>query len=182
MAKSITAKIPVRAKNLVGEKFGRLTVSHYAGKSNSGVLLWACRCQCGKETVVFRSNLTSGGTRSCGCLQEETYIICGQKSSQKRIVLVDGVMSRNHPYYAVWAAMRSRCNNKRNPNYKDYGGRGIKVCKRWESFKKFVDDMGERAEGLTIERVDNMKGYDPDNCIWATYKQQANNRRKRKAA
>lgn len=79
--------------------------------------------------------------------------------------------------YKVWTAMFDRCYNEKHPAYNYYGGRGIKVCPRWRSFYNFMDDMGPRPDGLTLERVNNMAGYGPKNCKWATYTEQANNRR-----
>lgn len=80
--------------------------------------------------------------------------------------------------YILWMSMRARCNNKNTPYYKNYGGRGITVCKRWDDFKKFYEDMGDRPEGMTLDRTDNDKGYYPENCRWATWSEQHRNNRK----
>lgn len=85
---------------------------------------------------------------------------------------------RNTPEYRIWVWMKQRCNNPNNTGYHKYGGRGIKVCKRWLRFESFYRDMGDRPKGLTLERINNSKGYFPDNCKWATWKEQANNSRK----
>ena len=83
----------------------------------------------------------------------------------------------NHELYKIWEAMRSRCNNPKNPQYKNYGGRGITICKRWDNFALFLKDMGERPEGMSIDRINNNKGYSPKNCHWATSQQQRWNMR-----
>ena len=93
-----------------------------------------------------------------------------------RLVLVDGYRVRDHPIYVVWADMLSRCENPKNSAFENYGARGIRVCPRWYHFRNFAADMGIPKAGLTIERVDNSKGYEPGNCRWATKKEQQRNR------
>ena len=82
--------------------------------------------------------------------------------------------------YTTWESMNARCNNQNNPSYEDYGGRGIKVCESWKNFQHFYDDMGERPEGMSLDRIDNSLGYDKENCRWATAKEQIHNQRPRR--
>ena len=151
--------------DLMGQVFGRLTVVEKA--ENIGLkTAWLCRCECGKTKVVRTWHLTWRKVISCGCYRDQ----------------VTGARNRTHgmtgtPEYRTWYHMLDRCNKPNDPSYPNYGGRGIKVCPEWHSFDKFYADMGSRPKGLTLERVDNERGYGPDNCVWADRYQQAKNAR-----
>lgn len=146
----------------IGQKFGKLTVTSEQKHVPGFVYRMAdCRCDCGKDKQVAASHLLSGRIKSCGCLKYS----------------LDGLS--NTPEYRTWQGMMSRCNKTNNKMYNDYGGRGIIVCDRWKNYKNFLDDMGEKpTPEHSIERVDNNKGYCPENVIWATREVQINNTRK----
>lgn len=154
---------------LDGRRFGRLKVLRRHKESTpAGKARWICHCDCGKEAVVISPSLIAGRTRSCGCLHDE---VSGAR-------LRTHGMSKTQPEYSPWKAMRSRCGNKAHRSYHLYGGRGIRVCSRWGSFTKFLNDMGPRPTARhSIERKDPNGDYEPTNCYWATPVEQSRNRR-----
>lgn|ERR1700744_882378 len=156
-----------KAMNLVGQKFGRLTVIRKIGRAATKVV-WECLCDCGMHSQSPTGHLMSGKIRSCGCLKRE----------QDRDRLTTHGMSTTRAFN-VWMSMKHRCLNPKSTSYKSYGGRGIKICDRWmASFENFFADMGEPPKGSSIDRFPDVNGdYEPGNCRWATVAQQAVNKR-----
>ena len=157
-----------------GMRYGRLTVLHldpsFSSTSRGKRLRWLCRCDCGGTKSVSGHELTSGCTTSCGCLRKELLGNASRKHGMNRT-----------PTYRSWQAMKERCYNVKSWKYKTYGGAGILVCDRWlNSFEAFLEDMGERPEGSTLDRIDNTKGYNPENVRWADARTQRLNRTKMK--
>lgn len=149
-----------------GETFGKLKAIRI-DRNDNGRIFWLVRCSCGREKSVRAQHLRDGAVTSCGR---------GECRSMRRHGMSEKQM------YVRWVNIVQRCTNPKHPRFKDYGGRGIGVCERWRtSFEAFWNDMGEPIlPGLTVDRIDNEKGYEPGNCRWATYGEQNWNRRAKK--
>lgn len=156
-------------QDLTGQRFNRLLVLRLAGKSKSGNLRWECICDCGNKTIVDAGNLKKGHVQSCGCLNIERV---------KQVNTTHG--GTNDALFKVWEMIKERCLKPSHKSYKDYGGRGITICEEWEhdyqKFKDFALSHGWKR-GLQVSRIDNEKGYFPENVNFVTRVENSNNRR-----
>ena len=158
--------------NLIGHRFGRLTVIDEAPslfQCGRKFAMWLCKCDCGHSKIITYASLARNLTKSCGCLKIE-------KMTGNTYGITHGMT--NSREFNSWRSMRDRCYNKHNKDYKNYGGRGITVCEEWNnSFEKFFSDMGKRPIGKTLDRINNNGNYEPLNCKWSTHLEQIRNRR-----
>jgi len=153
------------AINLIGHKYGRLTVIEEGDRlrvSRRKVLRrWVCVCDCGNTSILSTGNIRSGNSKSCGCLNLELIAERG-----RRLNRTHGY--RNTSIYHTWSSMVQRCTNPKAQAWRNYGGRGISVCERWLKFENFLADMGERPAGLDLDRINNDGNYELGNCRWTT--------------
>lgn len=148
--------------DIAGKTYGMLTAIRKSHQNTEHRWAWLCLCECGGFTTAFKNQLDLGGKKSCGCLVSRPNLTHGRRS---------------HKNYSSWKSMLGRCLNAGNQDYALYGGRGIGVCERWRDINNFIADMGEKPDGLSIDRINNEGNYEPGNCRWATTAQQADNTR-----
>jgi hypothetical protein len=159
-----------------GEVYNRLQIMKEIDKPNKyHRRYFVCLCDCGNTTSVSLNDLRSGHTKSCGCLNRE---LSSKRYSKLMLKHGHGKKNNTSKTYHSWCSMKRRCKCKTLKHYRLYGGRGIKICKRWEKFENFLKDMGERPEGKTIDRIDVNGNYEKNNCRWSTAKQQNLNKQK----
>lgn len=162
--------------NLIGRTFGRLLVLSESAPRRTPVTvirMFCCRCECGNHRIVQGRDLTSGKTRSCTCLSREIT------SAVRRVHGHSNGLGPRKPTrtYTSWQSMKERCYNPDATSWRWYGAKGVRICDRWRfSFENFLADLGERPEGMSLDRIDNEHGYEPGNCRWATPLQQTRNR------
>ena len=168
--------MPRPTKQLSGQRFGRLRV--LSRTQAPGITQWYAQCDCGVTKIIAAQKLLNGHTKSCGCLRQQLLARGNLKHGHAR-------RDKRGSEYRTWVSMWGRCTNSKDAAYKNYGGRGITVCQRWQSFEVFHADMGPRPSGMhasgwplyTLDRKNNDGNYNRTNCRWATSIQQRHNRR-----
>jgi len=160
--------------DITGNKYNMLTAL-YRVENRGKQTYWRFRCDCGNEKEINKATVISGRAKSCGCYRVKAT---RERAKNQKPRGAYKHKDTDMTLYRVWSSMRSRCNNPNTPDYHNYGGRGIKVCERWDDYRNFVEDMLPGYEsGLQIDRVDNDGDYEYSNCRWATRKQNSNNTR-----
>ena len=165
--------------DLTGQQFGRLTVIERIANDKRGSTRWLCDCQCGCQREVSGRGLKHGKTKSCGCLWRENSAVMYREIGKANRTHGHTPVGNHSVIYVTWSSMKQRCTNPRHGSFKNYGGRGIKICARWlNSFENVFADMGERPPERSLDRIDNDGNYEPSNCRWATIHQQNANKRR----
>lgn len=159
----------MRYENLEGKRFGNLKVLNFEGVNKNQKATWLCKCDCGNTKTIIAGNLKNGKSISCGCVQKD--ILRNNRKTHGK---------SNTSLYKLFSGIKRRCLNKNDSNFNNYGGRGIEICEEWlndyDSFYSWANENGYK-EGLSIERIDNDKGYNPNNCKWIEMSEQSKNRR-----
>ena len=155
-------------RDLTGQRFNKLVVEKYNRKTRT-CHMWDCLCDCGKRKTIAHSSLIYGKTLSCGCVLSAVL----EKRNTRH------GLSGTHEY-GIWKGIKTRCRNTHTKAFKDYGGRGITMCDEWSnSFDAFIESVGRCPDGfVSIDRIDNNRGYEPGNCRWSTPKEQCRNTRR----
>lgn len=176
--------MPPKFRDLTGKRFGRLTAITRLGSDARGSSYWQCKCDCGNTVKARIDQLTSGMSKSCGCLKREVAAATTKRRNQENKDLKYGALthgeSRRTRLYSIWNGIKQRCLNPNDRAYKYYGGRGITVYKEWMDFIPFRDWAKANGydESLEIDREDNDGNYEPDNCRWVTHRVNMNNTRR----